>query len=166
MKTRTGLLFALLLPIVMLAASAARHHWQRTHGERIDLPIHGYDPRDLLSGHYLRYRVGYGVATCAQTPNLPTAGVCLKPRRAFFTGATPPRGCRLYLRGHCRRGRFEAGIERFYLPEANGVALEKRVRNHNAALRLAVTPEGEATIIDLLIEGRSWHESIPRRQTD
>ena len=30
-------------------------------GSEIILPISGFDPRDILSGHYLVYRIDYGI---------------------------------------------------------------------------------------------------------
>ncbi len=155
MKQRIALLLALSLPIAMLAAMVLHHHWMRAHGQRIELPISGYDPRDLLAGHYLRYRVDYGVDACGATPNLPAASICLEPRRAFVPSDRPG-NCSLYLRGRCRLGRFEAGIERYYLPQTDAATMERLVRQHHAALRLSVTPDGDAAIVALLIDGRPW----------
>ncbi len=42
------------------------------------LPVRGYDPRDLLSGHYIRYWIDWDKADCFQ---LDWQGVC--PRKSF-----------------------------------------------------------------------------------
>ncbi len=155
MNARWRLLAALALPLAMLAAMALNHQWRRDHGREVVLPIQGFDPRDLLAGHYLRYRIDYGVKPCQAPRNLPDASICLQPERRFSAGDTPP-DCTLYIRGQCRHGRFEAGIERFYIPEADAGELETLTRKKHAALRLSISPDGRASIRELLIDGKTW----------
>ena len=60
--TRIRLLFfALLLPVLLLASVAGWKSWVVAAGNRVILPIQGFDPRDLLSGHYLIYTIDYGI---------------------------------------------------------------------------------------------------------
>lgn len=47
---------ALLLPLIALAASWAFTHFKAQQGTIWIVPINGYDPRDLLRGHYITYR--------------------------------------------------------------------------------------------------------------
>ncbi len=154
-RRRLFLAVALALPLVMLAAMALNHQWRRDHGRQVVLPIQGFDPRDLLAGHYLRYRIDYGIEPCQAQRNLPDASICLQPERRFSAGDTPS-DCTVYIRGQCRHGRFEAGIERFYIPEAKASELEALARKKRATLRLSVTADGQASIRELLIDGKSW----------
>ncbi|CAK0761708.1 hypothetical protein CCP4SC76_3520015 [Gammaproteobacteria bacterium] len=156
-------LFSLLLPLAILAGLVATKHLAREWGTEFRLPISGYDPRDLLSGHYLIYRVDYAVPVCGAASN--TAGdatrqvlahVCLAPR--FFEYGTPAQ-CTLAIRGHCQAGRFQAGIERFYIPQEYAGPLEQAVRDKKAEILLSVTP-GATLVKNLLIDGRPWNEVV------
>ncbi len=58
MKAPTPQLWvALLLPIVAFAVLVVRAELLRASGPVFRVAIAGYDPRDLLQGHYLRYRL-------------------------------------------------------------------------------------------------------------
>jgi len=156
MNPRLRLALALLLPLLLLAAMAWQHQWRRDHGREVVLPIQGFDPRDLLAGHYLRYRIDYGIATCTDAPNVAHASVCLEPAPRFATTARVP-GCTLFIQGQCRNRRFEAGVERYYIPADAGPALENQLREHRAAIRLSVTADGHASIRALLIDAQEWN---------
>ncbi len=47
---------ALALPLVGLGTSWAISHSAAQQGEEWLIPVQGYDPRDLLRGHYVQYR--------------------------------------------------------------------------------------------------------------
>ncbi|WP_416462340.1 GDYXXLXY domain-containing protein [Sphingomonas sp. VDB2] len=61
-RHRLILAAALLLPLAALLASWAMIHRQAQQGEDWLIPIEGYDPRDLLRGHYVRYRYAWPTA--------------------------------------------------------------------------------------------------------
>ncbi|MEC3910129.1 GDYXXLXY domain-containing protein [Sphingobium sp. CR2-8] len=58
-RHRLLLAVALLLPLVLLAASWATTYRQAQQGQDWLIPIEGYDPRDLLRGHYVQYRYAW-----------------------------------------------------------------------------------------------------------
>lgn len=152
--------FALLLPIVVLAGITVQRQFN-LQGREVILAIEGYDPRDFLSGHYVTYRVNYGisglcrdlVADDREQPGY----VCLEPR--FFASGVPQAGsCVLVLRGHCQGGRFVAGIERFYIPEGSASLLDQAVRGKRGEIVVVVSGDGVGQVKELLIDGRSWRE--------
>ncbi len=49
----------LALPIIVLFCWVSALQLSRSTAEKIVLPVSGYDPRDLLSGHYLAVQVRY-----------------------------------------------------------------------------------------------------------
>ena len=155
--TRIRLLFfALLLPVLLLASVAGWKSWVVVAGNRVILPIQGFDPRDLLSGHYLIYTIDYGIEGLCELGGGP-AFVCLDPKA--FSWAKPPAGqCRQLIRGRCDRTRFTAGIERFCIPEDRALSLDKAVRNRRGDVVLVLDGKGGAQVADLLIDGRSWQE--------
>jgi uncharacterized membrane-anchored protein len=154
--TKKRLTAALLFPILSLMALAAYKNSVVNFGQEVILPISGYDPRDLLSGHYLIYRIDYGIqGLCSEDFGQYEAHVCLEPLRYSLTR---PEDCAKLIRGVCNSGRFEAGIEKYYVPEERALELEDKVRSKSASIVLALTPGGQAQVKDLLIDGHSWQE--------
>ena len=160
MKRNKWLLLGLLLPIIALVGNVYWHHYQRQNGQLITLPIEGFDPRDLLSGHYLTYQVDYGLTPICQEPNQ-TVGLCLQPTVSTFSLDLSPSTCQVWLKGQCDNAKhFSAGIERFYIPEQYASTLDKLVRNHQGALVIRVNHSGDASIVDLLIDGKPWQQAV------
>lgn len=157
-KSKKALIAALLFPILALGALTAYKRSVLTFGLEVTLPITGYDPRDLLSGHYLIYQIDYGVSgLCPSTYSEKRTGyICLdEPKRFSFS---QPDGCSKMIRGVCNYSRFEAGIERFYVPQEKALELEQRIRSKSASIVLSIPPSGQAQVKDLLIDGRSWRD--------
>lgn len=117
-------LLAVVAPLLVLVAWTSYHALIAKHGVRVELPISGYDPRDLLSGHYLRYQVEYGAPICGDATQVRERCVCLTTpdsgnSKALWHGPCDERpSCDAYLKGVCEHTRFVAGVERFYFPEA------------------------------------------------
>lgn len=153
-QSKKGVLMALIVPIVALAFLVGYKEYTLSTGREITLPITGYDPRDLLSGHYLIYRVNYGVkGICNNNGHSKVGYVCLNPK--VFTYHWPD-NCHLMIRGVCRYDQFNAGIERYYVPEEEAKRLEDLVRSNKASILLSVLRNGKAQVKDLLINGHSW----------
>lgn len=147
---------ALLIPILALGGLVSHKVYRSYSGEIYTLPIHGYDPRDLLSGHYLIYQVDYGVeGVCSETAVIEVvdAQLCLKPRAFSYTGFSD---CEALIEGVCKGRQFTAGIERFYVPQQDASKLEQAVMGRKGSIVLAVGRSGQPVIQDLLIEGVSW----------
>lgn len=66
------LIIALFFPLVVLIGWTGWLGTTRGLRQEVVLPIQGYDPRDLLSGHYLSYQIDWKRANCAQFE----AGIC------------------------------------------------------------------------------------------
>ena len=162
MKARSLLIASLALPIIALIANALWHEWARHQGQEVTIPITGFDPRDLLSGHFLIYQLNYGVAGNDCQPEGAPAIMCLQPSPQLHVNTQEkPADCDLYIRGQCAGlGRFSANIERFYIPEEYATVLDQKVRNNQGALVLGVDSQGKASIRDLLIEGKSWKVAV------
>jgi uncharacterized membrane-anchored protein len=161
--TKSSRLIKLLIlsPIVWLGLLFAFKHYRLIAGTSVILRIKGYDPRDLLAGHYLQFQVEY-----------PDEGVCPRDldktseNGAFFcfddnrfTGHHRE-SCRLQIKGYCQSGNFLAGIERFYIPQEKAARLEQLIRDRTASIEVSVSRSGSAQIKDLLIDGKPW-ESVP-----
>lgn len=60
-RYRIALAAALLLPLAILGISWATTWRAAQQGQDWLIPIQGYDPRDLLRGHYVQYRYAWPV---------------------------------------------------------------------------------------------------------
>lgn len=162
MNKRFSLALALLLPIVVLAGNAWMHYHQRISGETVTLPIEGFDPRDLLSGHYLVYRIDYGIEDDTNCPTSDiAASICLAPERRVYPADELPENCTQFIRGNCdSNAQFISGLERFYIPEEYAGVLDEKVRNQQGKLVISVGESGNAGVLDLLIDDRPWKELV------
>ena len=70
MTDRKSLLWAaaLALPLIGFGASWFSTHRAAQQGEEWLIPVRGYDPRDLLRGHYIQYRYDWPVEKVANPP--------------------------------------------------------------------------------------------------
>lgn len=148
MKDRV-VLAAVLLPLVVLAGWVARLEARARSGKDVWLAVESYDPRDLLAGHYLTYRVDYGTDPCSGVPGrAEPACLCLSdevPARATWSGSCTqaPPDCTL-LEGRCTWSRFEADIERFYIPEQYSGRLT--TIPPGSRIRVSVQSDGRALV--------------------
>jgi len=160
-ESNRKLIAVLVFPILALMFLTGYKSYLWNTGQEVILPITGYDPRDLLSGHYLTYRVEYGIENlCGNQNGHRKRGrdgyVCLNPKQFSFY---PMDSCTLVIKGSCDGfNRFEAGIERYYIPEDRAKPLDKDVREGKASIVVSVQPSGKAQIKDLLIDGKPWRD--------
>ena len=167
LNNRWTLLLALLLPICVLATNTWLSHQQKTQGDTITLPIQGFDPRDLLSGHYLTYDINYGISGENGCPTSHIEAIaCLQPERQIFPSDELPDSCTQYIAGTCNDdAQFIAGLERFYVPEQYAKQLETHVQNGEGKLVITIDGNGKAAIRDLLINNRPW-KTLVQQQDD
>lgn len=147
-------------------------------GREIALRVHPVDPRDLLRGDYVR--LGYDISSIPVSliENLPTdlattrAGPIYVRIKKAEDGYWHAVSASLYepasaaeddgtveLRGQVAAGwslgpdaslSVDYGIERFYLPEGEGRAIEQDMRIRAFGIRLAVASDGTAQIKALM----------------
>jgi uncharacterized membrane-anchored protein len=167
------LLISLVFPIVVLVALIVYRQARVMIGKEIILPITGFDPRDILSGHYLIYRIDYGIKNdnqCNYDNKDKDAYICLEKDSSnpekyssnmymdTYDADLMESGseCFVVIKGKCKDGRFTAGIEKFFIPEEYAASLDKAVRNRKGRIVLSVSKSGSASIKDLLIDEKSW----------
>lgn len=127
----------LLIPFIGLCSWAMYYvHFVRNAPE-VTLPITGYDPRNLLSGHYIEFRIDWSRANCQQAD---WNGLC--PRNDF------------------------SGVNRYYVPESKAHELERFVNStsFNTEIVFAYKKGFKPVVKDLLIEGQKWDQYLKNRQ--
>lgn len=141
MKTKfLAVLFA--IPFLCLLAWTLQLTWQRSHGQEVKVAVMGYDPRDLLSGHYIQYQIDWSRTNCHQFND----GKC--PHEDFCKEARWGRQCR------------------FYIPEEYAKQLDQLFRQRNdESMKFEVVysyqPGQKAVAKQLLINGQDWRFALP-----
>jgi uncharacterized membrane-anchored protein len=149
-------------------------------GQEVLLKVEPVDPRDLLRGDYVR--LGYEISSIpaelvanadADTPVYGSIFVRLKQEADGFwrpvsatlghPSATPPAQGEVEIRGTASAGwiaqenaiiSVDYGMERFYLPEGEGKAIERDMRIRNFGI-LAAVGKGGAPQIKALMDGNT-----------
>jgi len=132
MLKKYGYIGLIFLPVFILLMSVAAIEVQRQQGSEVVVRLQGYDPRDLLSGHYIRYQLDWENTDCSQFENK----IC--PIRAFdYTG-------------------------RFYVDEDKAPALDKLVRDSNNTVEMVFSYHKgmKPLALRLLINGKAWQEAV------
>lgn len=131
-------------------------------GQSVTLAVEGYDPRDLLSGYYLRYRIKYEADLCGKEEG--EACACLERKQTGISSAwaTPcsqaPSTCSVFIRGRCATGQFHAGIERYYIPEDKRHSVP--VIPKGATISVRVDKTGKAVTEGFSIKGQSLEDYL------
>lgn len=129
MKDRITLLL-ISAPLFFLIGLVVFFSMQSAYLPEVTLRIQGYDPRDLLSGHYISYRIDWANSDCLQFPDK----TCPKGN-AFFKN------------------------QKFYVPEAEAAKLDELLRNPQGRIFEVVYSFGDGVRPRpkrLLINGQDW----------
>lgn len=131
-------LLVFALPLICLITWTIGLYAQRQAGREVRLPVTGYDPRDLLSGHYIQYQIDWDKADCTQFENQ----VCPDPK--YF----------------CQQARWGRQC-RFYIPEKDARYLDNLFarRNHTEDVFEVIysyQPGHKAIAKQLFINGQDW----------
>lgn len=168
---------ALALPVLALAALVGQQELQFANARILSVPLTGYDPRDLLQGHYIAGQLDWSWERepAAALYGGTDGALCVlsdapKPRVRFLSGWKAgdhtDGDCMLIVIGTARLGppRFTPrglddgyGLVHFYVPEERASELEKLLRERPGALTadLAVRSDGGAAIKALRIDGKA-----------
>jgi uncharacterized membrane-anchored protein len=150
------LLFQLVIALDLLIFGGwiAAEEAARMRGAEVRLPVEGYDPRDLLSGHYVRFRL---VAEREASSSPQGTEFCLEERdgRHHVTVVrTRPEDCALFLRARqATLPRF--GVERFYIDERRSKEAAIVTAGPDTYLRARVQ-DGVVHPVDLVVAGRAF----------
>lgn len=154
-------LMALVLPLIGLGGTWLWAHIRAQQGTEWDVPVSGYDPRDLLRGHYIVYRYDWPrleaqgdmafVRELCLIGNAPVivrvtvtdwrAGPCRNPVRASGTDMR-------------RGGSLAGGI--LYVPQQEAARLERKLADpqQQGIVRIRVRGDGYITPLRITFRPR------------
>lgn len=126
---------------------------------RVKLPVEGFDPRDLLRGHFVRFQLvaaGEAGPLLRGEPEGARIELCLEERRGMLhVTRVRTDDCKPFIAGALRGGRVDFGVDRFFVDEriAGEVAF---VRAGPETYVVATIDGGGAVhVIDLVVDGKS-----------
>ncbi len=178
-RTFTAALIAtLVLPVLALAALVGQQEYLIANARILNVPLVGYDPRDLLRGQYIAGQFDWEWA--GEPGSARTEGaVCVlpgdapKPRVRFLSGwkagDAVDGDCRMVIAGLGWAGRNSlparfapTGLDQgngnvnIFVPEERARDLESLIRDRPGALTvdLAVRANGRASIAGLRVNGQ------------
>jgi hypothetical protein len=153
MMRRLAPIAALALPLAGLALLWGWSDWRSRQGTTWEVPVEGYDPRDLLRGHYVMYRYrwpalegdvdnltfGYAPSLCLEGQAPQIARV-----RTDQTGT-----CANRVRPEQGTGSLAGG--RYYLPQTAAGGIERRLMDpdQQAILRFRLRNDGLIVPLDI-----------------
>ncbi len=122
----------LALPVIYFIGWIGYLKISELNAPQVKVAVRGYDPRDLLSGHYLNLQTDWNRTDCRQ-----------------------------FEENICPKERFEY-VYRYYVPEHDALKLEKLMFRENVQAELLfVLPDGAAPRIKgFLINGRPWAKAL------
>lgn len=169
----------LFIPVMILLGWVISVQTAVSTGTQIVMPVQGFDPRDILAGHYLQVSVDYSSFKneCprredCQSKKTRCKSEYWKKTEAFFCPDTgkivlnKPADCTVFIKGVCHYGLFFDNISRFYIPEKLSRPLEQAVRKpeNDPQLLLSVSRDGRAFPRDLILDGLPFSEWLKQHK--
>lgn len=169
--------FALILAVAgpLILAGTSLHN--RSAYKIVQFNIEPYDPRDLLYGHYLRFRIDWN-----SNKDAPVGKSCMGKSCCLCIGEgdiNPPvytmrckevkkeESCLHQLKGRAYMGArsepdFDIGINRYYVDETQARPLETlfALKTHRFTIGLSLTPKGKAHMEELYIDGMPLNDYL------
>jgi uncharacterized membrane-anchored protein len=152
---------AVVLPLLAVGLGIVRAELFRGRARDFVFEIEGYDPRDLLRGHYLQFRLRIEPLPVREPCDDAAADCCLCLTRSD-PDAVPyvERATCATARSSCDGAlhiRYLNEPQRYYVPEQNAAALEKRLlsamEHRRAHAVLAIDASGQAQVRELRVDG-------------
>lgn len=150
MNRRVATALALALPLAGLGATWGATHVRAQQGVEWDVPIDGYDPRDLLRGHYVVFRYQWPGFEDRQRWEMPRE-LCLHGTAPQITrvtesaGGTCPNPVRAYDYSDDPGGGIVTG--RLYVSQAEAARLQRLLadRTLQGTVRIRLRDDGHIT---------------------
>ncbi len=184
MQHKNALIIASILLAVFLPLSIAlKAEMDYKNAKIIKVEIEPYDPRDLMYGHYMQFRIKWDwkggkanqEACTASATNMPfDAGCCLclegedEKQQASLHKCGPdvPKTCNFVIpsKNYYGGDDFPIGIERFYVDERFALPLEAIFRGGKEKffVSLAMRAKGNPILKDLYVGDLSLPEYVDK----
>jgi uncharacterized membrane-anchored protein len=162
----------LLLPLLVLGGIVAKNQRDIASAKTWRVKITGYDPRDLLFGHYLNFRFDWGASrndTCSAGQS---CCLCLNAQNGSTTPIASLKTCEAATQCVSRvpvpdptrnNDAFNPeGAQRYFIPESAANQLNTLLANRqfNLQVDVKITPSGQHILGDLYIDTVEWRDYL------
>jgi uncharacterized membrane-anchored protein len=173
----------LLVPLLVLGGIVVKNERDIASAKTWRVKITGYDPRDLLYGHYLNFRFDWGVSltrgTCAAGQS---CCLCLDAQNGSSTPLANLKNCEAATQcvssvpipdgtncingGQSCQNNTDAfnpeGAQRYFIPESAATGLNMLLANRQYILQVDVkiAPSGQHVLGDLYIDNVEWRDYL------
>ncbi len=155
MLNKKYVIFAYIFPIFVLFAAMIYYSHLKITGTEAVFRITGYDPRDILSGHFVVYSVDYGVKDLCAADDGDGYIVVSDDGNYFISVADYDQGVvngNVVIKGQCASGRFIAGVEKYFIPEDKSVEYDRKIRDSEARVVLSISSDGKAVVKKIIFD--------------
>jgi len=173
----------LLLPMLVLGGIVVKNERDIASAKTWRVKITGYDPRDLLYGHYLNFRFDWGASLtrgscaagqscclCLDAQNGSTTPLAnLKSCEAAtqcVSSVPMPDGTRCINGAQSCQNNMDAfnpeGTQRYFIPESAATRLNMLLANrqYNLQVDVKIAPSGQHVLGDLYIDNVVWRDYL------
>ena len=159
---RALLAMSLALPLVVFSASWVMTWRQAQQGELWLAPITGYDPRDLLRGHYVQYRYDWPTGRADDTSLNHADALCIHghaPHITYVSVYTGPQDrCAAIVRATSGTRREVQGLDRgiLYVSQPRAITLSKQLADpgRQGFVQVKIRPDGVMRPVDMMFSPR------------
>jgi uncharacterized membrane-anchored protein len=161
-------LIVLVIPVLIMLGWLSMLQYKLTNGKEVRLKIAAYDPRDILSGHYMRYTIDFGTQLSCKD-NSKNSCVCLSQKEGdkFHTAflvedcdqLRPT--CNTMLKGDCSYQRFSTNIERYYIPEKYSNVLQTLPQN--GSILVSLDTDGNGIVKEMFVKNETIIEYAEKK---
>jgi hypothetical protein len=149
----------ILIPIFALVSWVVSLEYQIATSQKIRIRVEGYDPRDLLSGHYINFSISTADKSPCKDQNSNNTGaaycLCYIPSSdgiyhdPSWGGLceSKPKNCETFIRGLCNWNRFTVSADRYSFPEYYASVLQ--VLPPDSSAYVSVNKDGTTKVVKL-----------------
>ena len=162
---------SLVLPLLGLAGTWTWTHVRAQQGTEWDVPIAGYDPRDLLRGHYVIYTYDWPGLGERDRWDIPPE-LCLHGAAPVIDRVTDGAGpeCANPVRAYDYSDDFGGGIStgRLYVSQAEGERLQRQLTDPalQGTVRIRLRDDGHITPLGISFRPRPAEPVAPEAESE
>ncbi len=162
MKHRSLLEWALILPIIGIALLVVRAEIKVRDGRMYRVALRGYDPRDLIHGHYLSVQFNLASHGFNRSSMMDGAdGFCLvRDGRDWRISSGLIADFSSQKCSSVTAMSNLLGPKRYLVPEAHALKLEKALETHETTVDLIIQENGDVSMGMLYLNGLPWRDVL------
>jgi len=160
LSSRATLAAALFIPLAILGIVWGNTYRVAQQGQQWLIPIRGYDPRDLLRGHFVQYSYNWPTVDASRNADIPFSvgsvgdSVCIegvapnisRVRTTTGAAAASEQSCAIVARSSLSARREVRGLDTgiYYASQAQAIALSRKLADPRleGLIRVRIRPDG------------------------